>query len=117
MLGVGFQQIQHISYIIFFSSPFQCLVKAGNSIDFTKNSYLWKKGTHLIILPHLQMLEQMKNDCEIQNEMHAIFDHMPNLKIQFAAFDKIKMAYCYQLWRICFILNFEDFVSLWNVWQ
>ena len=29
-------------------------------------------------------------NVKYKNEMHAIFDHMPNLKIQFAAFDKIK---------------------------
>ena len=28
-------------------------------------------------------------NVKYKNEMHAIFDHMPNLKIQFAAFDKI----------------------------
>ena len=70
----------HFIHYFFFSTPKSELVKAGNTIDFTKNSDLCKKGTYLIILPHLQRLEQMKNDCEIQKRNACHF--WPHAKLE-----------------------------------
>ena len=105
MLGVGFQQIQHISYIIFFLHSKVWVGQGRKYYWFHEKFRPMKKGTYLIILPHLQRLGNWKMIVKYKNEMHAIFDHMPNLKIQFAAFDKII--------KWCIVINSDASASFW----
>ena len=66
MLGVGFQQIQHISYIIFFSQ-LQSLIWSRPEILLISRKIPTYEKRHLF--DHsttFAKARQLKNDCEIQ---------------------------------------------------